>query len=833
MSNRIRRIVRRSPWLLAVPIASVFACSSSPHDPEPVGEADQAIAICPQLIHSCPSGDFLNCTRGTNNCPVCTCTAYGVATFTPAREYGVQPGWARATFNYSVSGATSGAFSASVTCASGSPSSVTVTPSLLSSSLVGVDIRANTEWLAANSLPTPCEVASVTVQATGDAAGSGTFTNTFATDVPLGFRTPSQLAAPVTGTSVSLQPSASTRRYLAYPPLILAIQSASGRIAFAEVEELPGRGTVGLRALASFLSNDRLDRELGGGAEIYPGWGLDVDLLGVTKVTSGTEESNPGHYAYTSPAPGVPSLYYGDPGGPVYPAPPVYGDVTYLASVLDNHGVPRCTNPAGCLDVVYDQTAHTLNAVNGATVEWLEGGPIQAGVLMTPQVVTPAATTASTTAPAVAPLAVSHAPAATVTGPPPVTTTPSPQQQLAASAWNPSPDDTILSGATGTCPLSGAKSSVPLTQCSGSSAAFPCPTSGDPLRVDTLPMASPGSVPNQLSLSSMMPQYAGRSNYFGTCGSHAATQYYELLVNKLGADLATARTITVDGQAVVVPNPLIAYSVAGGTTNLYTSGGTQAGDPDVPPSTASPSGSSNHNLPSWINGYWPAYEQDWYAWTGELSSEDPTLPGPLKLATCASKGYWYSGYCLGQGQPPPGAYWNYNNELATLDQPPFAAMPWSLANTYFDVTTSSISLSDRDQAIQQVIATLTTGLPVLMSLDADSSAVTDSAGNQESLLGSMSWFLPPELGACSAAQIAASFQPSGGHDIDIIGYSIVGSPSTPDIFASYFIIDNNWGKGWGYGGYGTMNFAAFKFLASGLALYNLDCPYTSSLVCAP
>jgi hypothetical protein len=149
------------------------------------------------------------------------------------------------------------------------------------------------------------------------------------------------------------------------------------------------------------------------------------------------------------------------------------------------------------------------------------------------------------------------------------------------------------------------------------------------------------------------------------------------------------------------------------------------------------------------------------------------------------------------------------------------------------VGSSSISLSDRDQAIQQVIATLTSGLPVLMSLDAYTNNVTDSAGNQESLLGNMSWFLPPELAACSSAQIATAFQPYDGHDIDIIGYSIVGSPSAPDLFQSYFIIDNNWGKGWGYGGYGTMNFAAFKFLASGLTLYNLNCPYTNSPVCAP
>jgi hypothetical protein len=119
-----------------------------------------------------------------------------------------------------------------------------------------------------------------------------------------------------------------------------------------------------------------------------------------------------------------------------------------------------------------------------------------------------------------------------------------------------------------------------------------------------------------------------------------------------------------------------------------------------------------------------------------------------------------------------------------------------------------------------------------MSLDAYSSSVTDTAGHAQSLLGDMSWFLPPELAGCDAATLVTAFQPSGGHVVNIIGYAIVGSPSAPDLFQSYFIIDNNWGKGSGYGGYYTMNFAAFKFLAGGLSKMQLICTY-DSVACIP
>ncbi len=132
---------------------------------------------------------------------------------------------------------------------------------------------------------------------------------------------------------------------------------------------------------------------------------------------------------------------------------------------------------------------------------------------------------------------------------------------------------------------------MPLTQCNGNLSSFTCPTIADPIPLDSVPLPPPPGVPvssSWLSLSSMMPQYAGRTNYEGTCGSHSSTQYYEYLVNQLGADLGGTRTVAVDGQSIAVPTPLLAYSVTAGLADLWNWGGTKAGDPNEDPTAAWP-----------------------------------------------------------------------------------------------------------------------------------------------------------------------------------------------------------------------------------------------------
>jgi hypothetical protein len=764
--------------------------------------------------------------------PISGCTCSTVMTFTPVREYGVQPGWARATFSYATKGESlvDYGLTGSVTCAAGtSPSSVSVTAQALSSSLAAVDVRANGDWLAANGFPRPCEVTSVTIGAqNATPSGTPTLTNTFAMDVPFSELVPS-MVGPIRGGQVSLRPP--TRRYAAYPPLIVAIATNQSATALMEVEELPERGTVGLRGLATFFGGDWLGRELGGGAQIYPGWGVDADLLGVTKATSGVEESHPGFDFYASPASALPPLDYGDPWGLVYPAPPMYSEDVYLANVLDNRGVPRCESGNGCLDVVYDANAHVLNAINGAQIVWVEGPAIQPASASGMPPILPNVTSPST--PPVGSVVQSLASRAPLAPPrpPPAGTSPSPNvHPIALTSATPlvgkiSPNDAPA------CPLTGATSSVPLTQCSGFTSSFPCPTKADPIPVEKLP--PPGRSYVQLSLAPMMPEYAGRSNEYGTCESHAATQYFEYLMNKLGADMAAPRTVTVDGQAIVVPNPLLAYSVTGGLADLLNWGGTRSGEPD-PATGVAPSPSTTLTpgmlmLPQYINAYWPAYETDWLWWAYGASAAKALSP----CQTLDGSAFWKTGFCMGQGQPPPGVYWSYNEQLKnelTGNAAPFSDMPWSLASTHLEMTYEGLDLSDRDAAIQKVIALLQTGMPVWMTFPEASQAVTDSAGRSEGIGHDMTWFVPPELAGCDADTIRKAFQPNTGHAVNVVGYSLYYSGTQPDLFRSYFIVENNWGKGSGYGGYWTMNLAAFKLLASSANTYHLRCNY-DSVVC--
>jgi hypothetical protein len=58
--------------------------------------------------------------------------------------------------------------------------------------------------------------------------------------------------------------------------------------------------------------------------------------------------------------------------------------------------------------------------------------------------------------------------------------------------------------------------------------------------------------------------------------------------------------------------------------------------------------------------------------------------------------------------------------------------------------------------------------------------------------------------------------------VNIAGYSVAGSLAHPDPYNSYFILENNWGKGAGYHSFFFMNFAAFKYLATDLKTYRLD-----------
>jgi len=190
---------------------------------------------------------------------------------------------------------------------------------------------------------------------------------------------------------------------------------------------------------------------------------------------------------------------------------------------------------------------------------------------------------------------------------------------------------------------------------------------------------------------------------------------------------------------------------------------------------------------------------------------------------CEPNGFWSSGFCIGQGHPGPGAYRSHSLQVQTLDGDPLNAPPWSLANTYFNYTSQSIPLSDRNAAIQAVIAEIRTGLPVMLSFpDGPTKTRPDGSGGTLTYFTGLTWYLPPELGTCDGATLDALFAPGGGHVVNIVGYWISGTAASPDPFSSYFIIENNWGKTAGYHSFYFMNFAAFAYLANSLSTYRLD-----------
>ena len=159
-------------------------------------------------------------------------------------------------------------------------------------------------WLVDNNLPAPCTVTQIIANMS---EGPGNIpvaealeTVSIPMDLPLSHLTPSNTPVQPTQTSISLAPSTA---YAAYPPLTIVVKAANGQIGFVELEELPGRGTVGLRGLATF-SNSNLVFELGGGGEIQDGWGLDIIAQGIWRAPQlPVEISHPGTRCFPIPEP--------------------------------------------------------------------------------------------------------------------------------------------------------------------------------------------------------------------------------------------------------------------------------------------------------------------------------------------------------------------------------------------------------------------------------------------------------------------------------------------------------------------------------------------------
>jgi hypothetical protein len=768
-------------------------------------------------------------------------SALGAAQITISGVERLQPGWIRVYLVPSQEPA--GAhYKLSVQCAAPTqPDSLAM--STHRGKHLAIDVRANLAWLNKNSQPQPCHITRLTIEML---QGPIVIANAVASvdaavDLPLSHITPANTPLTFSQTSIPLTPST---YYAAYPPLIVGIQSATGSIAFAEVEELVHRGTLGLRGLSTFSGNN-LVFELGGGGEMPSGWGLDVNELGIWRAPQlPVEISNPDHESFPYSSSVQPPILLRDPTLKIYPAPPLFSEADYQSYVLHNRGIARCQLPTGCMDIVYDRGTHEIKAVNGAKIALAAPSPIsglsfpQSSVLITradmpvleqkaktlnrptlsSRVLSRAREIAAENArdlEALASMRIALDASAVRTAPGSsrdyAKVPPGPQELAVKRPFSAQRSDAKeIIAPKGSCVINPARTGVTRTpsRCQGMShLGFACPTPADPIEIEAITETTSHAA---LVNGALPPYYAGRNNYYGSCGSHATTQYIEMLLARYSADLAVKRLIYVNGDPILVPEPRVALSVTAAIAQLYTWDGTQRGDP--PDKWPSPRVRAAY--PSFPEAYWTAREGNFVRWATAVVDREPT---------CASNGFWHSGFCVGQGRPGIGVYRSHSLQVQNLNRNPLEDGAWSLANSYFNFIRNRISLTDRDRAIQDTMQKIREGLPVKLAFDSTSNAqIPDGSGQNLTFVGESTWFLPPELGGCDRITLDLTFHPSVGHELNIIGYQVFGDPSTPDIFNSYFILQNNWGKNAGYRSFYFMNFAAFKFLATELIVMRLD-----------
>jgi len=786
-----------------------------------------------------------------------------------------------------------------------------------------VDLVLDEDWMVANGFPSPCEVvgldAVLRTKETQAQRCPSWDAEPFRMDVPFHLLHPGQVVIPAPGTATSVSVGLSLqRRHAAFPPRLLAVRTSEGRVGFVEVEELRGhdgtRSTVGLRAAAVFEGND-LWSEYGAGAEVFDGWGIDLDGLGVTRPTAGVEESHPGFETF--------------PAGKELPAPPRFAESEYFALVLDNRGVPRCPQ-GGCLDLVYDEGAHVLRAANGAVVVSLDPGPI------TWPLVVPAPVTAEAALPPelvyrpgqlelatgaarelqplsfrltrreATELSAAAAPSSRVPAQRvelPDRRTPSPQEERIGEGV-PKSDagraDAFVGGGAAT-PLASIAS---FQACTGwGNAAFRCPTGADPLVVAGMPTApGVGDGSERTILDVLAPYRAGRDNTQGTCLTHTRVEIFETLLNHWADAEGPRRVIVLDDLPIVVPTPRPAFSVSALLANLYTDLGRCVGAPSM-------LDERDGDHPFFVDAWWPARESSWRDWVdraatpadggaaldwcnGLTCATDAECPGVCDAGSCTDGGaacgrnrdchgvctdggclpacvratdcdaafqcrdgrcwqpcthdaacpdhrehcrdgfcqpndrYW-SGFCIAQGQPAPGAYRNYSMMRVNEGEDPLADLPWSLVEhdirmkVHERIDGNWATYEDSAEARGKVLAELDRGLPVELGYAPDGHDYA-TAGGTAALRQDPTWWFPPELGAASRDALDAAHGDSAGHAVAIVGYALDGPREDPDPYRSWFVLRNNWGKNGGHHSYYFMSFAAFALMTQSLHFYRLE-----------
>ena len=583
------------------------------------------------------------------------------------------------------------------------------------------DIQVNTTWLVEHSLPAPCHITQIDVSmlANGHTQAGTELPLDLQMDLPLSLITLKNTPVNPAGAPVSLAPTTS---YKAYPPLLVAVYSpVTKRTGLAEVEELPTRGTVGLRALSVFDQDKTLWRELGGGGEILPNWGLDINTLGIWRAPqSDVETSNPAHDVFPYQWPyGSPDFQLGTIEPPIlapaeqtpylFPAPDSSAYNTY---VLNNRGVRRCPTSPGCMDFTYDAKAHTLNAANGASIALVTPPAIQLGV-QTPNAGVPgrfpiviktplagAATGLHTIDPVFAQkiLATAQAlanlpgrdlrvleamPSALNSSMAPMASDQStrelsgepesPEEAEVSKTPSRFPKGRPVGSSAAACVVNHAHNGVTSTPsgCLGlKGSPFPCPTLADPIRVESLLPPGPSAGLATALNGTIPPYYAGRTNVFGTCGDHALVQYKEALLDRYTDDLAVRRLVYVNGDAIVVPRPRVALSVTAALVQGYTWSNTHTGDP-IPAVVKGLPGP--RPTPAPVKPQWPDTEA---TQTNVTPHYGPVFPGFPEAYWAAREGDW-NDWVERNGplaSPPCAAsFWSHDGFCMGQGHPPIGA----------------------------------------------------------------------------------------------------------------------------------------------------------------
>ena len=831
-SRRSTRSLTTRRFASSLALLGLFGCGGSPAgettSEDPTTNVGSPLCRQGTVCLQCGRGQVLNadgqsCIAATPPPP-----AGGTVAFTSVTP--MQPGWVRMLASYTVTSPSSvypPTFAMTAACAPGlfsttDPAATTFTIVDQGDGVLQIDWRANVDWIVNNGLPHPCDADALTLTLTNQTFTTTATAKSIRMDAPIaatGHVWPQGTAwqdHDWTSQPVALN---GPRRWVAYPPTVFAVWTHAGHQAFVEVEELPTRKSLALRHVSTtegWGADPHPDFEIGAGAEIFDGWGVDVEVRGVAREQTAAESARwaaptsstqsfgatwtPPTHASTGDISNLGSM--GDRSGSILGAPPLFAtESQYEQHELLNYGIPRVRSDQYQLDFTYDFASHSIIPAHGAIIQTLENVD---GIPATP------------------------APVSRVAG-------------VVASV--PAAHGTGVTPKAGTCIASA--QAVPII-----------------LLPSSIPDLNAKTGPGDLSIvaDAMTPYPAGRDNlHADDCGSITLMQNEEAILNRFSNDLGTTRIATVGTTSIPIADPRITLSVDAQVWELMSGLGT-ADDHALtalamsgPPEPYAWSGNSLL-MPAFAQGFWPhpdAMFPDYVTPLVLTFASDPFGSKPLSACAEALGGEWNAASCIPQGQPPSGIYWSYSRMIANATAPstqdPLQDGVVSLAQSYMPfVETNHIDVAgrghfvpasslgglnwlpsaqmDASSAILFAIRELQTHrLP--MELDYDFGLTNGATGGWQlpsSITAASEFFyIPRELGTCDYS----SWARSKGHVASIVGYHVEGTdaPGGWDPYDSYFILENNWGKYAGDGhGYFAINFAAFQQMATALHTYRLD-----------